>query len=395
MEKTPVRALVLAGGGAKGSYQVGVYKALRELHWRPDIITGASVGSLNGILFTMDACEQAEKLWLSLEDRDVLALPEGRSPEELRDFVLDTIRGGGLDLTPLGEVIDGIVDEAAVRAAPVRYGLVMTEMDTLKSIACPIEKIPQGKLREYMLASSACFPALRPREIDGVKYIDGGWRDNMPLDLAAAMGAEELLGVDIDGVGITKPNTTGLPTAIIRSHWDLGPLFTFDGARARRNIALGYLDTLRAFGRLGGTAYGLVPDTEGFLPRFIAAYLEVFDRAAARAPALRLTEALARQAGGWPPPFAEDPTAPTRGAVAPLELAAERFGVPPEVPCTPRALALAVLGSFDRDPAERFAALLEKDSNAPTVGEAALACAEPAGFVTAMVCRALDEMGLF
>ncbi len=43
-------------------------------------------------------------------------------------------------------------------------------------------------------ASSACFPALRPREIDGVKYIDGGWRDNMPLDLVAKMGAAELLG---------------------------------------------------------------------------------------------------------------------------------------------------------------------------------------------------------
>ena len=73
-----VKALVLAGGGAKGSYQVGVYKALRELDWRPDIITGASVGSLNGILFTLDAVAEAEKLWLSLDDKDVIALPEGR-----------------------------------------------------------------------------------------------------------------------------------------------------------------------------------------------------------------------------------------------------------------------------------------------------------------------------
>ncbi len=395
MADTPVRALVLAGGGAKGSYQVGVYKALRELDWHPAIVTGASVGSLNGILFALDAWAEAEKLWLSLEDRDVLTLPEGKSLEELRGFVLDTIRGGGLDLTPLGEVLDDIVDEAAVRAAPVRYGLVMTEMETLKSIACPIEEIPQGRLRDYMLASSACFPALRPREIDGVKYIDGGWRDNMPLDLAAAMGATELLGVDIDGVGVTRPNTTGLPTTIVRSHWDLGPLFSFDGVRAKRNIALGYMDTLRAFGRLGGTAYGLVPDTDGFLPRFIAAYLEVFDRAAARVPTLRLTEALARQAGGWPPAFEADPTAPTRGAVAPLELAAERFDVSPEVLYTPRALALAVLGSFDKDPAERYEALFAKGSDAPAVGEAALAAADPPAFVAAMVCRALDEMGVF
>ncbi len=60
-----------------------------------------------------------------------------------------------------------------------------------------------------------------------MKYIDGGWRDNMPLDLAAAMGAGELLAVDVNGVGITRPNTTGLPTRIIRSHWNLGPTLDF------------------------------------------------------------------------------------------------------------------------------------------------------------------------
>ena len=43
----PVRALVLAGGGAKGSYQIGVWRALQELGWQPAIITGASVGTLN------------------------------------------------------------------------------------------------------------------------------------------------------------------------------------------------------------------------------------------------------------------------------------------------------------------------------------------------------------
>lgn len=42
------KGLVLAGGGAKGSYQVGVYKALDELDWRPGVIAGTSVGCLNG-----------------------------------------------------------------------------------------------------------------------------------------------------------------------------------------------------------------------------------------------------------------------------------------------------------------------------------------------------------
>lgn len=387
-----VKALVLAGGGAKGSYQVGVYKALRELGWRPDIITGASVGSLNGILFTLDAVDEAEKLWLSLDDKDVIALPAGHGADELRAFVLDTFRGGGLALTPLGEVIKTIVDEDAVRRAPVRYGLVMTRMEDLQSVHCPIEEIPQGRLWEYMLASSACFPALRPQEIDGVKYIDGGWRDNMPLDLAAQMGATELLGVDIEGIGVTRPNDTGLPTRILKSHWDLGPILDFDGVRAKRNIALGYQDTMRAFGRYGGTAYALLPDADGFAPRFIAGYLAGLDRMAARVPTLLLTESLARQTAGYPAPFSENPTAVTRAAMAPLELAAERLDTPPDTPYTPRALAEALLAKAGNDPAERFAALFvpaESWEEAPAVAAAALAAAEPGAFVTALVTETL------
>ena len=62
----------------------------------------------------------------------------------------------------------------------------------------------------------------------------------MPLQLAAEMGATELLGVDIDGIGIVRQNHTGLPTRIVRSHWNLGPTLDFDPSRAARNIALGY-----------------------------------------------------------------------------------------------------------------------------------------------------------
>ena len=72
MKHTGKRALVLAGGGAKGSYQIGVWRALQALDWTPDIITGASVGTLNGCLFTMGKIQEAEDLWRGLEIHDVL-----------------------------------------------------------------------------------------------------------------------------------------------------------------------------------------------------------------------------------------------------------------------------------------------------------------------------------
>ena len=54
------------------------------------------------------------------------------------------------------------------------------------------------------------------------------------------MGAEELVCVDLEGVGITRPNRTGLPTTLIRSYWVLGDILHFEPATARRNIELGY-----------------------------------------------------------------------------------------------------------------------------------------------------------
>ena len=391
--ETPVRALVLAGGGAKGSYQVGVWRALQELEWTPAIITGASVGTLNGCMFASGKADEVEQLWRTMESHDVLDVPATRDADELRAFFLDVIRSGGLDVQPLAEQIDAMIDEEAVRRSPIRFGLVMTEMATMRSVQCQIEDIPAGQLKEYLLASSACFPALRPREIDGVKYIDGGWRDNMPLRLAAAMGATELLGVDIDGIGIIPPNNTGLPTRIVRSHWNLGPTLDFDPARAARNIALGYLDTMRLFGRFGGTAYAILPSDDGFLARFAAQYQRLLAEAEARSPGLDRLEKLARQRAGYPPPFAPNASAPTRGALAPLELAAERLHVPEDLPYTPKLLAATFMGSFDKDPADRFPALLGgKDGSA--VAERAVAAAVPEEFVTALVSRALAETPL-
>ena len=115
-----VKGLVLAGGGARGSYQVGAYQALQEIGWRPDVITGTSVGCLNGALFVTGKVAQAAELWKSLDIHGVLEVPQGKSPEELGDFFLDVVRGGGLDLeAPFQEVYVLSNDRALYTGEPV------------------------------------------------------------------------------------------------------------------------------------------------------------------------------------------------------------------------------------------------------------------------------------
>ncbi len=80
--------------------------------------------------------------------------------------------------------------------------------------------------------------------------------------------------MDLEGVGITRPNLTGLPTTMVRSYWELGDILHFDPATARRNIELGYYDTLRAFGRVRGCAYAVDngPDSSADAEAFRAAF---------------------------------------------------------------------------------------------------------------------------
>lgn len=159
---TPVKALVLAGGGARGSYQVGVWRALIELGWRPQIITGTSVGSLNGAMFALDLYETARDMWLTIRSQDVMELPAEDAPlSELHAFLKDAVTQGGMDVTPLEEIVERVLDEDKLRKSPIRLGLVTVEQKTLKARELPLEDIPEGKVKDYLLASAACFPALR------------------------------------------------------------------------------------------------------------------------------------------------------------------------------------------------------------------------------------------
>lgn len=373
------KGLVLAGGGARGSYQVGVYKALTELDWRCGVIAGTSVGCLNGALFALDDWELAQEMWLTIGDGQVMEPAADGRPADWAAFLQAAVEQGGMDVSPLEATVRRVVDEKALRASPVRYGLVTVQKNTLKPLKLTLEEIPEGKLADYMLASAACFPAFRPHVIDGEEYIDGGWSDNMPLGLAARMGAEELLAVDVDGVGVTLPNLTGLPTTFVRSYWDLGPILRFEPATARRNIALGYQDCYRAFGRLSGTAYAIRAGEEKELAeRFVRPYARVLRAAIGRNPALALAEGAALR-----PMESACPAGPAR-ALLPLERAAELAGVDPVGLYTFDGLCAAFLEKSDGAAAARFAPLFREGAGL-CLKESAAAAAAPGEFLTALV----------
>ena len=384
MEQRPMpqKALVLAGGGARGSYQVGVWRALMELDWHPQIITGTSVGSLNGAMFVLDLYETARDMWLTIRSKDVMELPEDNADlSALHSFLRRVVKAGGMDVSPLEEIVERVLDEDALRKAEIRFGLVTVEQRGLKPRELPLEQIPEGRVKDYLMASAACFPALQARDIDGVKFLDGGYSDNMPTGLAKDMGAEELVCVDLEGVGITRPNLTGLPTTMIRSYWELGDILHFDPDTARRNMELGYYDTLRAFGRLRGCAYAVdngpesSADAEAFRSRFDAVQKMVRDKYP-----VTLTAGAALLLSKM-----------KDTALAPLETAAEDVGVDPAQYYTTRSLGEAFLAKCDRARMESFAPLFAGSADA---ARAAMAAILPNTFLQALVYWTLTVSAL-
>ena len=288
----------------------------------------------------------------------------------------------GVKVTPAGALL---VDDArsimrqsedALRRANIRFGLVTVEQRGLKPRELTLDEIPQGRVKDYLMASAACFPALRAREIDGVKFLDGGYSDNMPTGLAKKMGADELVCVDLEGVGITRPNLTGLPTTMVRSYWELGDILHFDPDTARRNVELGYYDTLRAFGRVRGCAYAVDngPDSSADAAAFRARFDAVQKAVREKYPVTLTADAallLARMKDA---------------ELAPLETVAEDVGVDPTVYYTTRTLGQAFLEHCDPARMASFAPLFAGSADA---GRAALAALLPNTFLQALVWQAL------
>ena len=257
------RAIVLAGGGSRGAYQIGVWKALRELGIDYDIVTGSSVGALNGALMVQEDFEAGLELWENISVKDVMSdvltdenLAEKSERQIWSNFIKNVLAQGGADVSPLENTLRKHLNEEKFRSSRIDYALVTVEYPSFKPLELTKEEIPKGEVCDYLLASSAFFPAFKLKDINGVKHLDGGYYDNLPINLAYKMGADEIIAVDLHSFGMKrKSNFPKENIRIISSQWNLGAFIYFEKNIARRNIALGYLDTLKSFGKLCGWRY--------------------------------------------------------------------------------------------------------------------------------------------
>lgn len=264
--------LVLAGGGGKGAYQLGAWKALKEMDIRFDAIAGASIGSINGALIAADEYEKAVDMWNNISiNKGIKINSELPDPENLLSkknwatLFREFIKNGGLDASPAVEFVSQYIDEDKVRKSMIDFGAIAVQLSQPGGkYEYFLEDIPKGELVNYLMAS-ANVPFAQNIGPEGEKYLDGGAYDNIPVMSLKKRGYNRLVVVDISnikGVG-HNPDILNSQITYIRPYdmEALGATFDFDPATIERRIQLGYYDTKKAFSHLLGRIYYFLPRT--------------------------------------------------------------------------------------------------------------------------------------
>ena len=231
-----MKALVLSGGGARGSYQAGVLNAISEIVARLgvqqpfDIYTGASAGAINASFLAsqaenfLQATENLSTLWGTLDAHQVFksdALSLGKiGMKWMRDLPLGGMTGFSpgpslLDTAPLRELLQNNLDFPRIQSniqSGVIKGLAVTAVDYHSSMAATFVQggddlpswIRSRRFSEkavidtdHIMASSAIPLLFPPIEVDGRYYGDGCLRNLAPLSPAIHLGANKIIVVGV------------------------------------------------------------------------------------------------------------------------------------------------------------------------------------------------------
>lgn len=273
MDLTKEYGLVLEGGGAKGAYQIGAWKALKEAGVRIKGIAGTSVGALNGALICMDDLEKAEHLWENISYSQIMAVDDEimeeifknrkLSRENIKDM-MDYLGEGGMDITPLKQLIAECVDEEKIQNSPMELYVRTFNVDTFKELDIDIKATEPELIKDFLLASAYIFPIFKNEKLHGKTYIDGGIVNNIPLDSLVDRDYKDIIVVRIFGIGREKkvriPEDTRVYT--VAPHLSLGSILDFDPKKTRTNLKRGYFDTMRMVYGLEGKIYYIDEEEE-------------------------------------------------------------------------------------------------------------------------------------
>ncbi|MEG1002245.1 patatin-like phospholipase family protein [Clostridium sp.] len=188
--------LVLSGGGGKGAYELGVWKALKDLELDKyiDVFAGTSIGAFNAILFAQDDMVAAEKLWdevtmdklvpiskFELIKRGLELAIGGRHLNLAKKYMLQKLEEGGVPKDGAREIIETYLDVNKVKEREKICYAACTEIPSLNAKYFRINDYDDMVAKEMIVASASLPMIYDCTEVLGERYIDGGVADNTPI----------------------------------------------------------------------------------------------------------------------------------------------------------------------------------------------------------------------
>jgi len=252
-----MRAIVLSGGGAKGAYEAGVWKALRKLKIKYNIVTGTSIGALNGMMMAQNEFYKCIRLWKNITFEQLYDdFKNTNDKKEIFKNYLDKIIDGGIDTHKIENIINEHYKPHKLYTSKIAFGVASYNVTDKKVVYSTNKNTRPNRLKKQILASATCFPAFKPTKIGTDTYIDGGFSDNLPLNLAIELGADEIIAVDLKAIGIKKEiKDKNIPVTYIEPKGELESFLMFESNAAKRMIKLGYNDTMKVFKKYDGNIY--------------------------------------------------------------------------------------------------------------------------------------------
>ena len=253
-------ALVLEGGGAKGAYQVGAYNALIESGYEFNAVIGTSIGAINAAIKFED--------FLEVDDNKIQDLIGNKNISkenilEITKLTKDAIKSFGIKIDRERELLEKYIDEEKVRKSKIRFGLVTFNVSDFKAEKLFIEDIPEGKLIDYLLASSN-LPVFKRAKIEDKLFIDGGATDNCSVEMLYDDGYKDIVAIRLfqrnrirNYYSLKKKKDLRLK--MIVPSVNLPYILNFENNTMNHLIDYGYIDAIRQINKLDGIFYAINP----------------------------------------------------------------------------------------------------------------------------------------
>lgn len=265
--------LVLAGGGGKGAYQIGVLKAIFEYGLEEQIVAvaGSSIGALNGALFAQGDIILMEAVWKGIEPEEILdiqgtdvdfmgvlqkkfgILEEFLGSISLNEYLQKAKEEGICSREGLLKILEEEIDLQKVIHSSKKIFATIASLENNIPVAkyCLLNGKTEEEIKKILLASSALPVVYDAVNIDGVFYRDGGLADNVPTTPIIRQGIENLIVVQLKPKDIRiDKNEDGLVNYLeISPSHTLGDFVTGTIDFTHHNIlyrmSLGYYDAMR------------------------------------------------------------------------------------------------------------------------------------------------------